>query len=163
MTFYTDIDSLRDKIAERITQRVTPVGAWTAEHQLAALEFEDVQRQYRKELDAARAERVKLQAAALYKCHLIRIRTGEASNDDTLRLCHAPFSVEHEARIVAALRRGFRAFAFVQLRIALRMLRDDYHDEADSRTPEVTFEPRHVRLGDEPRKEHRTFRITGGL
>jgi hypothetical protein len=163
MTFYTDFDQLRDTIAERTTQRVTSIGAWTAERQLAALDFEDSQRAYRKQLDAAREERVSQLGAQLFREHLARIRAGDDSADDALRLCHAPFSGEHEKRIADALRRGLRSFAFVQLRIALRMLRDDYRDEADSQTPEVTFEPRHVRLGDEKRKEHRTFRITGGL
>ena len=163
MTFYSDIDSLRDTIAERTTQRVTSIGAWTAERQLAAIEFEDQQREYRKQLDAARAERVSSLEDQMFRDHLMRIRSGIASKDDTLRLCQAPFSPEHEKRIAAALRRGFRSFAFVQLRIALRMLRDDYHDEADAKTPEVTFEPRHVRLGDEKPSGHRTFRITGGL
>jgi len=155
MTFYTDIDVLRAIPDAQIARH----GAWTQTRQLAALDFEDRDRQYRKELDAARTARVEQLQRQLFRSHLSRLHAGCIDEGDVLGMTHLPFSAEHEARIAAALRRGFRSFAFVQLRIALRMLRDDYHDQADSQTPEVTFKPRHVRLGDE--KTHRTFRIVG--
>jgi hypothetical protein len=155
MTLYSDFDAIRAATG----QRTTSVGAWTADRQLAALDFEDRDRQYRKELDDARTERVEQLQRQLFSSHLSRLHAGCPDEGDVLRMTHLPFSSEHETRIAAALRRGFRSFAFVQLRIALRMLSDDYHDQADSQTPEVTFEPRHVRLGDE--KVHRTYRIVG--
>jgi hypothetical protein len=157
MTLYTDIDALRGAAVAQ----PNPAGAWTASRQLAAIDFEDSQRQHRAKLEAERDAKVARLQAQLFRSHLSRLHAGCPDEGDVLGMTHLPFSAEHEARIAAALRRGFRSFAFAQLRIALRMLRDDYRDQADSQTPEVTYEPRRVRLGDEIREAHRTFRITG--
>jgi hypothetical protein len=158
MTLYSDIDQIRTATSARHTS----VGDWTQTRQLAALEFEDEQRKHRAKLEAERAVRVEQLQAQLFRSHLSRLHAGCTDEGDVLGMTHLPFSPAHEARISAALRRGFRSFAFVQLRIALRMLRDDYHDIADSQTSEVAYQPRNVRLGDE-KPAHRTYRITGGL
>ncbi len=159
MTLYTDIDALRSASAAQT--QPTARGAWTVDRQLAALDFEDGQREYHRQLVAARAARVEQLQAQLFRSHLARLHDGLLDENDLLGPCRLPFSAEHETRIAAALRRGFRSFAFVQLRIALRLLHDDYYDIADGQVPEVAYQPRNVRLGDE-RPKHRTFRITGG-